>query len=364
MSDLDVSQSDFDRRIAHLTQRDRLASRHWAFFETDVLGLIDDWTLEALPFEIRRTVLSNLAIPRRFKTSESCFALLGDLNALSEPGVAPLMGALELAQHGRLVLDDVLDEHTSRWNVPSLWKQYGVATAVVIANTLWSGAAALLESSREARSKLADGVDVIATLGYVRSMIDRSSLLELEFDKRRATFQEFEAIALNKNCLGWAVPTLVQQLFPDALSPEDGVRLAQAFERIDVAAAITNDLTETHGRRGRDVVRLPAGEDRGKNTELQLGRPTIFTVFFGTDEYLVWRKSIGAEDFAEHLAQLDRDEIESLLRDSGGLDWAEKIASREREAARELLAECTRELPLTSDYLLRGLRANMPKDPE
>lgn len=345
---------------ARVTARERLATDHWNYFESHVLGLIYDWAHDALTPDLSRTIMSNLAIPRRFRTSEPCFAVLSDLELLEDPGAAPLMASLELAQAGRLALDDVLDEHTARWNVPSLWAQFGTPTAIALSNMLWSGAAAMLSASIAARPDPSVAAEAHGTLSYARAAIDRAVLTELQFSRSRSTFEEYEFIATAKNRLGQAVPRLVSQVFYGSITHLDTDALARAFERIDLAASITNDLTETHGRRGRAVVRLPTGEERGQRSEIQLSRPTIFTVFFGTDEYLVWLKQTGESDFALDLAALDRGDISDALNASGAVQFAQTRADQERASAARILSTLDAPWRRTAEFLLRGLKANMP----
>jgi hypothetical protein len=302
-----------------------LRSEHWAFFEGNVLPEMSRLARTTFPSEVAETIKNRLANGSRFRASEFLYALLVDLNRADDAvGIWASAGA-EFLLLSRLVHDDVVDHHDYRWGLPTLRMLYGPDKASLASTELLSLAIICCEEVdaivRRGHSKREYSVPApILAADYARAMA-AGMLDELLFDDVSLSEEEYNEISERKACNG-ALCARLCRLISDDLDSRDGEALVQASTATDIAAAIANDVAETDQRRGLDAVRFPHGEQRGDQTEFQLGRPTIFHVFIASDERV--RNQVEAEVATDSLdlRQLTPSALFTTLTDLGGIEFA------------------------------------------
>jgi hypothetical protein len=158
---------------------------------------------------------------------------------------------------------------------------------------------------------------------------------ELNFRQKGISRENYETISARKHCNGSFCVSLAGRLSTELFATH-AAELRKAMRNSDLAAAVSNDYSEVHGIRGIDVARRPDGERRGRYTEIQMGRPTIFHVYLTSDERL--RHNRGHDSLVMHeLKSVSVSEMPRLLQSIGALDYAERQRERYRaEAARAL----------------------------
>jgi geranylgeranyl pyrophosphate synthase len=307
--------------------RTRLRNEHWAFFEANVLPEMSRLARITFPSDVAETIRNRVANGSRFRASEFLYALLADLNSASTAAGVWACASVEFLLLSRLTHDDMVDHHDYRWGLPTLQMLYGPDKASLASTELLTLAmlcCAEVDSliGRRANPGKRSLPAAALVADHARKMV-ASMFDELLFNDLTISEQEYTEISARKLCSGVLCAQLCRLISKD-VNDTDSDALVQAAISTDVAAAIANDVSETDQRRGLDAVRFPQGEQRGKRTEFQLGRPTIFHVFMAPEGRIQNERSNEVTVKAIDLRELSPAELFATLTELGGIDYAKR----------------------------------------
>ncbi|MGY4772330.1 polyprenyl synthetase family protein [Kribbella sp. CWNU-51] len=323
----DISSND-----DHIPKIVELREAQWAFYEDDVVPILFHLLDHELSEAVGSQLKQRLRYSARFRPSQLLFAFSEDWR-LGKDLVVWASACLELLYLGRLILDDVADQHDQRWGLPSVRKVFDDASAVQIANLL-QHTAVLCATNIDSLVEHPQAIPAAGVVAEYGRRINAAMLEEQQWNKRTIPESAYRSIALRKASSGQLTIDLLRVMAPPVYA-EQLAELAMAIENLDYAAAITNDVTEANLRRGLEEVRFLGGERRGKKSEIQQNRPTIFSVVLATDEFLRRNPEIGLAmpDFAS----MKLPDIFTYLDDTGAIRDAEhKIAELEQDAMRRI----------------------------
>ncbi|MGW1343819.1 polyprenyl synthetase family protein [Kribbella sp. NPDC002412] len=309
-----------------------LRDAQWDFYEDSVVPRL----FRLLDHELSETVGSQLKqrlrYSARFRPSQLLYAFSQDWDIPTE-SVVWASASLELLYLGRVILDDVADQHDQRWGLPSVRRVFDDASAVQIANLL-QHTAVLCATNIDSPATVRPEIPAAGVIAEYGRQINAAMLEELQWVKQTIPESTYRSIALRKGSSGQLTTDLLRLIAP----AEYGDQLHQlrvAIQSLDYAAMITNDVTEANLRRGLEEVRFLSGEVRGEMSEIQLNRPTIFSVLLATDEFLLRNPDVGRTlpDFTT----MGLPEIFTYLEETGAIRDAERqIAELEQDAMRAI----------------------------
>lgn len=342
-----------------------LRSEHWSYFESDVLPFLNRMLRASFPLDIADALRDRFAHRARFRPSEVLLAILSDLDVKAESPAGWAVAAVELAQFSRLVADDVVDGHNFRWGKPTISSSFGPDRALLVASVLANLATTCggeverrVNRTRARRTVRSPRVDLSGQVNEHCRLMSAGMQLELTLTKASAVSdREYRELAEAKACNGSLCAVLASEISGE-LSPADHRGLQQALRDSDLAAVVANDISEAHLRRGIETIRYVSGEERGPRTEIQLGRPTIFSVYFKSDDFV---RSVDAQSLSmtqEHMWRLDPDEAFDSLQDIGALDFARSYRNSAIESA---LSQAPSDLPTVRTWLSHAAAMNLPK---
>lgn len=306
-----------------------LRDAQWDFYEDSVVPRL----FRLLDHELSETVGSQLKqrlrYSARFRPSQLLYAFSQDWDIPTE-SVVWASASLELLYLGRVILDDVADQHDQRWGLPSVRRVFDDASAVQIANLL-QHTAVLCATNIDSHATEIPAAGVIAEYGR---QINAAMLEELQWGKQTIPEATYRSIALRKGSSGQLTTDLLRLIAPAEYGDQLG-RLGPAIRKLDYAAMITNDVTEANLRRGLEEVRFLSGEVRGEMSEIQLNRPTIFSVLLATDGFLRRNPAVG--DSLPDFTTMGLPEIFTYLEETGAIRDAERqITELEHDAMRTI----------------------------
>lgn len=279
-----------------------------------------------------------------------------------------LLTAVELLNMGRLIRDDIVDGHRRRQNFRSLHLELGKDRAWLVAEGLQGAAMELLalagptaECSTHltlAASDYSRGV-LSATFQELRfSHASEQGILKLGFNDFREIMQLKHGIGTlsMRMCAGLATH-FASEMPSFAMFTSHRSSIESALAGYDVAGGIDNDWSEFSGRRGHiGWDRIPAR--RGKRSEIELGRPTIWNVFLQDEESVCAMVRAGLVG-----DRVDLDEINRARGDDVVIDLVGDLVER---CVGQLLrpdSSFTRTMPLTTLFM-QALRSRRMKTPE
>lgn len=312
----------------HQPAVDTLRDEQWEFYEDSVVPVVFDLLNHELSDAVGSQLNQRLRYSPRFRPSQLLYAFGRDVE-IPEDSMVWASACLELLGLGRVILDDVADQHDQRWGLPSLRMVFNDASAVQIAGVLQH--VAIICATQV--DTLSGGRATVPAAGLVAEYgrrLNAAMLEELEWSGQTIRESAYKAIALRKVSSGQLTVGLLGVMAHHELGDQLS-DYATAIEKLDYAASITNDVTESNLRRGLEEVRFAGGERRGKKSEIQLNRPTIFSVILGTDEFLLRNPETGEKlpDFTEMKLR----QIFTYLDQTGAIrDAQHKIAGLEKEA--------------------------------
>jgi hypothetical protein len=330
-----------------------LRARHWAYFTESVEPIIYralDMSFpvsSALDRRVREFVMQRVRIRHRFRPSEPIFFISEDKVdrwGKESPTIAMLAAGLELLQFSRLIADDVIDQHTHRWGQATLWALEGQSGSRAehmrqVAHLTSAVLAKLSLMCFEKAEHLArdEGLVDDTPLSWPQAGLEASHdmwacmLDELAGAPSPRSFSAYADIARRKHCNGALTATLLRPLFAE---PAEWSALDAAIRATDLAASIANDFSEVNGQRGFGAPRTLQTEPRGERTEVQLGRPHVFSTFHGEDGFIrSWIASGKRIAQLEDLGTLSQEELENQLVVSGCLKFAMGQHSRLKDEA-------------------------------
>lgn len=307
---------------------------HWSYFEAEMIPFLSKLLLTAFPEDLAQVLRSRLAHRARFRPSEVLYALLVDLDCLTHPAVPWAHATVELLQLGRLVLDDVVDGHKFRWGMPTIADQFGDPRAVLAASALHNLSALCgAEVERTVRARRRTKAERDRRVDLAGQTVEHARLMssgmqeELTWSGASISMQHYRELAEAKACNGSLCAVLAAEISGQLPEAAFGA-LHDALRESDIAAVVANDVTEAHGRRGMDEIRFSFGEVRGPRTEIQLGRPSIFDVYYVSDEYVRSARDATVLRVGDDLRQLDWREVFEVVRADGAVSYA--IDQRDR----------------------------------
>lgn len=351
---------------------------YWDYFQKEVEPVIREQlrTVFAQNKEAVVHLTIRLSSDARFKPSELTYWMLRDLCAtpiapstttgdleedwapvgLDAEFVPSILAAVELVLMGRLVCDDILDNHTLRQNFRALHAEVGRANAWLVGSGLQDAANELLLSLPLRATTIIDLIN--ASMDYSRRLLN-ASLFELRFSPanldsvRKLDYGTYHEHMREKHGIGQLSGALCQALAGEfgESRPEFekfAARIAPIMKKLsdyDVAGGVDNDWSEFSGRRGADWERIE--QKRGRKSEVQLGRPTIWNLFL-QDAPSIKEAIADSIVFTEDLATLN------LNRDDPGI--ARLVGLLVERLLEELLSsspEIEETLPLTAAHLNR-----------
>lgn len=343
---------------------------HWDFFARGVrqimfhavdesLGRPSDSVpgdLAADP-KVREYLLQRFTIRDRFRASEPLYFMLKDADCAGadHEGTSDtaywIAASVELLQFGRLVTDDLLDRHTHRWGQPTLWALNGtegtrsehLAGVAQVTSTMLVQMAIMCAENAEQighRDGLLRAVDAPGRTPFGLIVADHARrmwegmMLELAHIGPTMSYEQYQKVAHLKHCNGSLCVQILDQ-FEDAHEERSVSQLRSGILMTDLAASIANDFSEVNGLRGFGLPRSPEREPRGAQTEIALGRPSIFQTFTATDDFVrkTWSRKNAVLAVQSDLAAMAPDDLESNLLLSGALQWAEGKRESLKEAA-------------------------------
>ncbi|MFI5691704.1 polyprenyl synthetase family protein [Kribbella sp. NPDC051586] len=305
-----------------------LREAQWDFYEEHVVPTLFRLLNHELSDAVGSQLKQRLRYSARFRPSQLLYAFSQDWE-LRPDVVIWASASLELLYLGRVILDDVADQHDQRWGLPAVRRVFDDASAVQIANLL-QHTAVLCATNIDALSGERSAIPAAGVVAEYGRQINAAMLEELQWRKSTIAETSYKSIALRKVSSGQLTIDLLRLIAP-ADHAADLAKLAVAIENLDFAASITNDVTESNLRRGLEEVRFLGGERRGKKSEIQLNRPTIFSVILASDEFLLRNPEVGLAlpDFTN----MKLPEIFTYLDDTGAIRDAEhRIAALEQTA--------------------------------
>lgn len=368
--------------------QDPAGAAYWDYYQSWVEPVIRRHLFNTFP-ESRQAAVHltiRLSSDARFKPSELTYWMLRDLCASSvnqlrnEDEIASgwmpssddaefvpsILAAVELSMMGRLVRDDILDNHSLRQNFRALHAEVGRPSAWLVGNGLQDAANELL-LSLDLKPPTILALQR-ASLDYSQRLLD-SSLFELRFSPanlesvRRLNYGTYYEHMRKKHGIGQLSGDLCFALssqFADsrpsfARYSANHAAIMKKLADYDVAGGVDNDWSEFSGRRGGDWERIV--QKRGRRNEVELGRPTVWNLFLQDARSIdraIAQEIVFSEDLTELNSQRDDPRVTKLVGELVEHLLEELLAGlQDIEAA----------LPLTAAHLrrLRERKIGLPK---
>ncbi|MFC7133770.1 MULTISPECIES: geranylfarnesyl diphosphate synthase [Salinibaculum] len=236
--------------------------------------------------------------------------------------------SIEIIQSFTLIHDDIMDDDEVRRGVPAVHEEYGLSTAILAGDTLYSKA---FETMLETGAQPARSVDAMSELATTCTEICEGQSLDISFERRGAIEPDeyLEMVELKTAVLYAAAASIPAILlgYDEAVDPLHGYGLdiGRAFQIQDDLLDLTTPTEKLGKQRGSDLVEH---------------KQTLITVHArnqGVDvDNLVSSDSVEAVTEAEIEAAVDR------LREAGSIQFA-------RERAQDLVASGKENLEVLPD---------------
>jgi geranylgeranyl diphosphate synthase type I len=236
--------------------------------------------------------------------------------------------SVETIQSFTLIHDDIMDDDDLRRGVPAVHQEYGISTAILAGDTLYSKA---FEQMVQTGAEPERSVRSLSELATTCTKICEGQSLDIDFESRDAvaTDEYLEMVEL-KTAVLYAASAAIPAILVGADDAVDalygyGLDIGRAFQIQDDLLDLTTPSEQLGKQRGSDLV-------EGKQTLV-----TLHARQQGVDvDDLVETDSVEAVDEAEIDAAVER------LREVGSIDYA-------RETARDLIASGKENLEVLPD---------------
>jgi geranylgeranyl diphosphate synthase type I len=246
--------------------------------------------------------------------------------------------SVEIIQSFTLIHDDIMDDDDVRRGVPAVHREYGLSTAILAGDTLYSKA---FENMLAADAPPERSVRALSQLAETCTRICEGQSLDIDFEDRTDVApEEYLEMTELKTAVLYATAASIPAVI---LGYDDAVESLYGYG-LDVGRAfqIQDDLldlvtpTETLGKqRGSDLV-------EGKQTLI-----TVHARYRGVDV-----DSLVGADSVETVTEAEIDDAVARLEAAGSLEYA-------RETAREFVASGKQHLDALPDneprHLLEGI---------
>ena len=246
--------------------------------------------------------------------------------------------SIEIIQSFTLIHDDIMDDDDMRRGVPAVHEEYGISTAILAGDTLYSKA---FENMLDTGAPAARSVDALDELATTCTEICEGQSLDIDFETRDHIDPGgyLEMVELKTAVLYAAAASIPAVIlgYEDAVDPLHGYGLdiGRAFQIQDDLLDLTTPTEQLGKQRGSDLV-------EGKRTLI-----TVHARDQGVDvDNLVTTDAVGA------VTEAEIDEAVERLRAAGSIEYA-------RETAQEFVASGKERLEILpendSRRLLEGI---------
>ncbi len=251
--------------------------------------------------------------------------------------------SIEIIQSFTLIHDDIMDDDDMRRGVPAVHEEYGVSTAILAGDTLYSKAFENMLDTGAPSDRSVRALDELAT---TCTEICEGQSLDIDFETRDHVDPEgyLEMVELKTAVLYAAAASIPAVIlgYDDAVDPLHGYGLdvGRAFQIQDDLLDLTVPTEKLGKQRGSDLV-------EGKRTLI-----TVHARDQGVDvENLVSADSVGA------VTEAEIDEAVGRLEAAGSIEYARETAQNFVQTGKERLEvlpdnESRRLLEGIADYLI------------
>ncbi len=246
--------------------------------------------------------------------------------------------SIETIQSFTLIHDDIMDDDDVRRGVPAVHQEYGLSTAILAGDTLYSKA---FETMIQTGAEPDRSVQAVSELATTCTEICEGQSLDISFEKRGAVKPDeyLEMIELKTAVLYAAAASIPAMLlgYDDAVDPLHGYGLdiGRAFQIQDDLLDLTTPTEQLGKQRGSDLVE---------------NKQTLITVHARNQGVDV--DNLVESDSVDAVTEREIDDAVATLRDAGSIEFA-------REQARELVASGKENLNVLPDNeahdLLEGI---------
>ena len=225
--------------------------------------------------------------------------------------------SIEIIQSFTLIHDDIMDDDEVRRGVPAVHEEYGLSTAILAGDTLYSKA---FETMLETGAQAERSVEALSELATTCTEICEGQSLDISFEKRGAVKPDeyLEMVELKTAVLYAAAASIPAILLghEEAVDPLHGYGLdiGRAFQIQDDLLDLTTPTEKLGKQRGSDLV-------ENKQTLI-----TVHARNHGVDV-----DGLVDSDSVEAVTEAEIDEAVATLREAGSIEFA-------REQAQALVA--------------------------
>ncbi len=243
----------------------------------------------------------------------------------------PFAAAVELVHNFTLIHDDIIDRDEVRRGVPTVHKLWGEAMAITAGDLLFAKAFEVLTDALEAGIPAERVARAVRTLSHAAAVIAEGQALDTMFqDRDDVSVEEYIEMVYKKTGALFEASAILGGLA--ATSDESVIaRLAEYGRNLGIAFQIRDDILGLIG--DEKVLGKPVFSD------LREGKKTILVIYAlerleqGRREKLL--SVLGRRDASrEELA-----EAAELIKSTGAVDYAEKLAREYAEKARQALQQ-------------------------
>jgi geranylgeranyl diphosphate synthase type I len=246
--------------------------------------------------------------------------------------------SIEIIQSFTLIHDDIMDDDDMRRGVPAVHEEYGVSTAILAGDTLYSKA---FENMLDTGAPAERSVQALDELATTCTEICEGQSLDIDFETRDHVDPEgyLEMVELKTAVLyaaAAAIPAVILG-YDDAVDPLHGYGLdiGRAFQIQDDLLDLTVPTEKLGKQRGSDLIE---------------GKRTLMTVHARDQGVDV--ENLVTADSVEAVTEAEIEEAVSRIEAAGSIDYA-------RQTAREFVKSGKDRLQVLPDnesrYLLEGI---------
>jgi geranylgeranyl diphosphate synthase type I len=224
--------------------------------------------------------------------------------------------SVEIIQSFTLIHDDIMDDDEVRRGVPAVHEEYGLSTAILAGDTLYSKA---FEKMLETGALSDRSVEALSTLAATCTEICEGQSLDISFEQRGAvTPDEYLEMVELKTAVLYAASAAIPAMllgYEDAVDPLYGYGLdvGRAFQIQDDLLDLTTPTEKLGKQRGSDLVE---------------NKQTLVTVHARRNGVDV--DSLVAADTVDEVTEAEIDAAVERLEDAGSIEYA-------RDRAEELV---------------------------
>ena len=236
--------------------------------------------------------------------------------------------SVEIIQSFTLIHDDIMDDDEVRRGVPAVHEEYGLSTAILAGDTLYSKAFETMVKTGAAPDR---SVDAVSELAQTCTRICEGQSLDISFEERGAVSpDEYLEMVELKTAVLYAASAAIPPILlghDDAVDPlyGYGLDIGRAFQIQDDLLDLTTPTEKLGKQRGSDLVE---------------NKQTLITVH--AREQGVDVDALVEADTVEAVTEAEIEDAVEQLREAGSIQYA-------REQARELVASGKENLEILPD---------------